>query len=174
MPVFSIIFLRAFCSELRPSFSSFPFFPSFAPPCSASHALTTSPNNPPVKSLPSFHAIGTGSDTKPDHPSLARRYQNFFSNRLSVKYSFSLNSNVILTLLGSPSCTSPCPFPSPFSPSQAVEVEASKCSTEREVREESSRAESEGWMYWSISGGACSRTRGQKLGIWESVFWRRV
>jgi hypothetical protein len=50
----------------------------------------------------------------------------------------------------------------------------SKCETERERREESRSAESDGWMYWSMSGGACSRTRGQKLGIWEMVFERRV
>lgn len=49
-----------------------------------------------------------------------------------------------------------------------------KCRTEREVSEERSSAESEGWMYWSMSGGACSRTRGQKLGIWETVLWRRA
>jgi hypothetical protein len=41
----------------------------------------------------------------------------------------------------------------------------SKCETERLVSAERRRAESEGWMYWSMSGGACSRTRGQKLGI---------
>ena len=48
----------------------------------------------------------------------------------------------------------------------------SKCETERFVREERSKAESEGWIYWSMSGGACSRTRGQKLGIWETVLER--
>lgn len=50
----------------------------------------------------------------------------------------------------------------------------SKRETEKEVREERSRALSEGWMNWSMSGGACSRTRGQKLGIWETVDWRLV
>jgi hypothetical protein len=49
---------------------------------------------------------------------------------------------------------------------------ASNRKTEKEVREERRRAESEGWMYWSMSGGACSRTRGQKLGMSEIVFWR--
>jgi hypothetical protein len=43
----------------------------------------------------------------------------------------------------------------------------SKLSTEREVREERRSVESEGWMYWSISGGACSRTKGQKFSIFE-------
>lgn len=51
---------------------------------------------------------------------------------------------------------------------------ASKRETEKEVREDKRRAESEGWMYWSMSGGACSRTRGQKLGILETVCWRVV
>ena len=63
------------------------------------------------------------------------------------------------------------------SPSCAWEEEAnwegiSKCETERFVREERRSAESEGWIYWSMSGGACSRTRGQKLGIWETVLER--
>ena len=52
------------------------------------------------------------------------------------------------------------------SPSGLVDEEAiSKCETERLVRAERRSAESDGWMYWSMSGGACSRTRGQKLGI---------
>lgn len=68
---------------------------------------------------------------------------------MSVKYSFSLNSKRIHRERGS--------------------VGASKRETEKEEREERSRAESEGWMYWSMSGGACSRTRGQKLGILEMV-----
>jgi len=46
--------------------------------------------------------------------------------------------------------------------------------TDRDVRDDKRRAESEGWMYWSMSGGACSRTRGQKLGILETSVWREV
>jgi hypothetical protein len=60
---------------------------------------------------------------------------------------------------------------SPFD--SGLEGSISKCETESESREERRSAESEGWIYWSMSGGACSRTRGQKLGIWEIVLLRR-
>jgi hypothetical protein len=85
---------------------------------------------------------------------LAVLYQNFFSSFVFSKYSFGENSQVIAIDRGSTS--------------------SSKCVTEREAREERRSDESEGCMYWSISGGACSRTRGQKLGIWETVAERRV
>jgi hypothetical protein len=99
----------------------------------------------------------TGSDTRPVQPSRDLLCQNFFSRRSSSKYSFGANSKIMETDLGSPFGTS-----------------VSKCETERERRELRSSALSEGWMYWSMSGGACSSTRGQKLGICESVFERRV
>jgi hypothetical protein len=49
-----------------------------------------------------------------------------------------------------------------------------KCETERLDSEDRSSAESDGWMYWSMSGGACSKTKAQKLGICEIVFERRM
>lgn len=41
--------------------------------------------------------------------------------------------------------------------------------TEKLTSESAKIFESEGWMNWSISGGACSKTRGQKLGILAMV-----
>ncbi len=160
IPVFSIFFFNAFCSGLNPPLDfTAPLPADFDEDLFASHALTTMSSNPPVRSRSFFHWMGTGSDTSPDQPSLLLRYQNFFSSTVSSKYSFSANSKRMDTDLGSPLLPS----------SESI----SKCETERFCKEERRRAESEGWMYWSMSGGACSRTRGQKFGIWEMVFERR-
>lgn len=87
IPVFSILRLRIFCSGVKPPFFAFPFDFELVSRlfCSTSQALHTSPNSPPVKSLPSFHLISTGSLTNPHHPSLALLYQNFFSSFSSWK-----------------------------------------------------------------------------------------
>jgi hypothetical protein len=119
IPVLSIFFLSAFCSGDNPAFDMFDF-----------SAATTISRSPPVKSLSFFQLIGTGSETNPVQPSFDLRCQNFFSRTLSSKYSFGENSNRIETDLGSP-----------------LGLPTSKCETERFVRELSSSAESDGWMY---------------------------
>lgn len=151
IPVLSICFLNAFCSGDKPVALSFPL-----EDCSASQALQTISSNPLVKSRSFFQWILTGSLTNPVHPSFDRRYQNFFSKLLSSKYSFESKSHRIDTDRGSPSSWS-----------------ISNRETKIEVKEERRTAESEGWMYWSMSGGACSRTKGQKFSIWRTRFSRR-
>jgi len=67
----------------------------------------------------------------------------------------------MLKLRGEPPLPSPPLLPSSSS--------ISKREREMEVRHSAKSLLSEGWMYWSTSGGDCSRTRAQKLGILEMV-----
>ena len=99
---------------------------------------------PPVRSLPFFQLILTGSETRPSQ-SLVCRYQNFFSNVLSSNHSFSENPNFSEKLRGEPLGSS-----------------ISKRETSNVSKQSAKTSESVGWMKFSTSGGHCSKTSDQK------------
>ena len=121
--------------------------------CSAFQASHAKSSNPPVRSLPLFYLIGTGSLAK---SSVSRLYQNLFSNTSPSKYTFSEKSNRMATDLGST-------------------FAMSKWETEKDIKDDRRRTWSDGRMYTSISGGACSRTEGQKCGICQvRLGWAKI